>query len=104
MNTENTVIYQCSERQVIEHFRAVTPHIHRAIFAQTFIIKSINLSNLTAFVVSADQSDSVRIADLSRRRKEKKIRMKKKINGMPGGQRRGIPTLRANKSRNVSTL
>ena len=64
MHTENFVFDNCSQAQVIKDFCAISPNIKRAIFSETFIIEPINLSNLSTFVVSSDESDSIRISDL----------------------------------------
>lgn len=62
MNTKNAVVYNSSQRQVIEYVSAVSPNVQRAVLSKTFIIESINLSYLSAFVVASDESDQIGIA------------------------------------------
>ena len=62
MNTKNAIVYNSSQRQVIEYISAVSPDVQRAVLPKTFIVKSINLSDLSAFVVASDESDQIGIA------------------------------------------
>lgn len=64
MHTENLFIDQRRKAEIIKYLSAVTPHINRPIFSQTFIIKSIHLCDLSAFVVSTDQCDAVWVSYL----------------------------------------
>lgn len=56
-----------SEREIVEYFGAVTPHETGAIFAHTFVVEAIYLSNLTGFVITTDKCHPVRIADLQKK-------------------------------------
>lgn len=64
MHTEDFVINQCRKAEVIENFGAIPPHIHGSIFPQTFIIESINLCDLSAFMISSNQCDAIWVAHL----------------------------------------
>ncbi len=73
------------------------PNIDRAKFAQAFIIETIYLSNLSAFVVAANQCNPVGIAHLNQN-KVQYINIKKHPQNIEE-----IQTLSANKRRKVST-
>lgn len=64
MKTEYVSFYDCGQRQVIEQAREVLPNVGVSIFSEALIIKSIYLSDLLAFVVSSEDSDSAWISDL----------------------------------------
>lgn len=54
MDTEDAIIDNGGEREVIEDVGAVSPYIERAVLSQAFIIKSVDLGNLSALVVSSN--------------------------------------------------
>jgi len=62
VHTENTIIDNSSQRQVIEYVSTVSPDIQRAILPQALVIETINLSDLSALMIATDKSDKVRIA------------------------------------------
>jgi len=62
VHTENTIIDNSSQRQVIEYVSTVSPDIQRAILPQALVIETINLSDLSALMIPTDKSDKVRIA------------------------------------------
>eukprot|EP00961_Rhodomonas_salina_P141379 1903451-Rhodomonas_salina.2 len=64
VDAEDLAFDQRREREVVEHFCAVSPHVHRAILAQALVIEPIHLRDLPALVVSADQRDAVRVPHL----------------------------------------
>ena len=64
MNTENFVIDDCGKSKVIEDVSAVSPHINGTILSEALVIEAINLCNLSAFMISSDQSDSLGISHL----------------------------------------
>ena len=64
MHTKNSIIHNSRETEIVEDLGAVLPYVQRAIFPQTLIIKTINLRDLSAFMVSSDQCDSIRVSDL----------------------------------------
>ncbi len=70
-------------------------HYVRAIFAQTFIVKAIDLCNLSALVVSANECNAVGIANLGSPGKDSKIGQRQ--------ERERTRTFSARRSRKVST-
>lgn len=56
MKAENSVVNNCSEWQVIEELGEVDPNIWVSIFAQALVVESVNLSDLTHFVVTSQNS------------------------------------------------
>ena len=70
MHTQNSVFNESGQRDVVENLSAVAPHIHRAVLSETFVIEAIDLSDLSAFVVSADQSDAVWVPHFERQEKK----------------------------------
>ena len=46
------------------------PNIDTSVLAQTFVVKAINLSNLSAFVVATDERDPIRVTYLEGEKKE----------------------------------
>ena len=64
MNTKNTIIDYSSERHVVENISAVTPNIERTVFTKTFIIETVNLSNLSTLMITSDEGDQVGITHL----------------------------------------
>ena len=63
MDAEDAIVDDGSQREVIEDVSAVSPNIERAVLPQAFIVKSVDLGDLPALVVSPDQRDQVGIAD-----------------------------------------
>lgn len=53
MDTENAVIYDSCQREIVKDISTVSPYVEGSIFSEAFIIETINLSNLPAFVVSS---------------------------------------------------
>lgn len=64
MHSQYFAVDEGSESQVIEHLGAISPNVDRAVLSNTFIIEAIGLCDLSTFVVSSDQSDSVWVFDL----------------------------------------
>jgi hypothetical protein len=67
MHAENLIVNERRKTEVIKDLGTVSPHINRTIFPQTFIIKSIDLRDLSAFMISTNQCDAVRISHLNER-------------------------------------
>ena len=59
MQTEELILNHSSEREVIEELSENLPNIGVSILPATFIIESINLSDLPAFMVSSEDCDSI---------------------------------------------
>lgn len=64
MNTENLVINESRETEVVEDLSAVSPNIDGAILSKALVIKAIDLCDLTTLVVTTDQSDAVWVSHL----------------------------------------
>ena len=89
VDTENFVVNNGSEGQIVEDLGAVAPNVDTTIFLEAFVVESINLRNLSAFVVSSYQCNTLGVANLQ-------VDVKKRL------QKYGL-TLRASKRRKVST-
>lgn len=63
VHAENAVINDRSQRHVVENISAVSPHIQRSVFPQAFIVEAIDLSDLSAFVVSSDEGNEIGVPD-----------------------------------------
>jgi hypothetical protein len=64
VETEYFLFNNSGKRQIVEEVREVFPHISITVFPEAFIVKTIDLSNLTRFMVSTKYSDSVLVANL----------------------------------------
>lgn len=62
MNTENLVVNNDTEGEVVEHVCEVVPHVGVAVFARTLGVETVGLRDAARFVVSADEVDAVRVA------------------------------------------
>lgn len=63
METENLVLDERGQGQVVEEIGEVFPHRGVAIFAEAFVVESVHLGDLTRFVVAAQDGDAVWVAD-----------------------------------------
>ena len=59
MKAEDLVAYHSGKWKIVKKLCKTAPNIRITIFTQTFVIKSVNLSNLSAFVVSAQNRYSI---------------------------------------------
>ena len=73
MDTENFVVDNRCQGQIIEYFCAVSPDIDWAIFAKAFIIKAINLSDLSTLVIASYKSDTFRVSDFKSEQEEESL-------------------------------
>jgi len=81
MNTEYLVINNSRKGQKIKYFGAITPHINWAILSEAFVIKAVNLGNLSWFVVASDKGDSISISYFKRQQQKECLhRMKPSVN------------------------
>jgi len=88
MHSKDLIVDQSRKTQVVKDFRAVSPYIDRTILFETFVVKAIDLSDLSTFVVASNQCDAVRVAHLHTSQRESFVK---------------IHTLRARRRRKVST-
>jgi len=59
VQTENLIFDQGSQRKIVEQVSKHLPDIRSAIFSKALVIETINLSNLSTFVISSQNSDSI---------------------------------------------
>lgn len=64
VETEYLVINQGGEGQVVEEICEVFPDIRVAVFPQTLVVESVDLGDLTRFVVAAEDGDALWVTDL----------------------------------------
>ena len=62
MEAEDLVAYHSGKWQIVKKLSKTAPNIRITIFTQTLVIKSVNLGDLSTFVVSAQNGYSVRIS------------------------------------------
>lgn len=62
MDAEDFAVDDCAENEEIEDLTAGFPDRSIAIFLLTFFVETVDLSNLTGFMITSDESDAVRIA------------------------------------------
>ena len=55
---------QTCEGQVVEEVGKVLPDIGVSVFAQAFVVKSVNLSDLTRFVVATEDCNTFAVTHL----------------------------------------
>ena len=63
MNAKDFVINNGSKCQIVKNLSAVPPDIDRTVFTKTFIVKTVDLGDLSTLVISSNQSNSFRIPD-----------------------------------------
>ena len=63
METEDLVVDQRRQRQVVEQVGEVFPHVGVAVFAQAFVVEAVDLGDLAGFVVAAEDGDALGVAD-----------------------------------------
>jgi hypothetical protein len=75
VEAENLSLNQRSKGKIVEEIRKIFPHIGGPILSQTFIIKAVHLGDLTAFVISSENRNSMSVAN---------FQCDKKRNGLDG--------------------
>lgn len=63
MKTEDLVVNEGGQGEVIEEVGKVFPDVRVAVFSQAFVVETVNLGDLTGFVVAAEDGDALRVAD-----------------------------------------
>lgn len=63
MQTENLVVDEGSQGQVVEKIGEEFPNVCVAVFAQAFVIEAVDLCYLARFVISPEDGDALRIPD-----------------------------------------
>lgn len=64
MQTEDLVVDESGQGEVVEQVGEVFPHVCVSVLSETFIVEAVDLGNLTRLVVSAEDGDALRVADL----------------------------------------
>lgn len=64
VQTENLVVDQGGERQVIEEVREVLPDIGVAVLAKTLVVEAVHLGNLSRLVVSTEDGNTLGVSNL----------------------------------------
>ena len=59
MDTKDFIVNDSCKGKIIEDLGAVSPYVYGTILSQAFIIEPIDLRDLSALVVTSDQSDSL---------------------------------------------
>ena len=70
VHAENAVINDRSQRHVVEYISTISPHIQRSVFPQALIVEAVDLSDLSAFVVSSDEGNKIRVPDFEGQEEE----------------------------------
>ena len=65
MDTKYFFINDSCKRKIIEYLGAISPDIYRTILSKAFIVESVDLSDLSAFMISSYKAHSVRIPHLN---------------------------------------
>ena len=64
MQTEDLVVDERGERKIVEKVGEVFPHVGIAVFAQALVVEAVHLGDLAGFVVSTEDGNTLRVADL----------------------------------------
>lgn len=64
VKNKNLGFHKRCQRQEVKELCEVCPHVGRTILAQALIVEAIDLSNLPAFVIAAQNTDAVGIPNL----------------------------------------
>jgi hypothetical protein len=63
VEAEDLVVDKGSEGEVIEKVCEIFPYVGVTVFSETLIVEAIDLSDLTGFVVAAEDCDALRVSD-----------------------------------------
>lgn len=64
METEDLVVDQGCQRKVVKEVGKVLPDVRVSVFAQTLVVKAVDLGDLSGFVVSTKDGDALWVTDL----------------------------------------
>lgn len=62
--TKDLIVNDTAQRKVVEHVGEIVPDCCVAIFSRTLRVKAIRLCNTSAFMITSNEVDSVRISEL----------------------------------------
>ena len=63
MEAEDLVVDEGGKGEVVEEVCKVFPYIRVAIFSQTFVVETVDLRDLTGFVVATEDCDALGVSD-----------------------------------------
>lgn len=63
MQTKDPIRHHRRHGQIIKRIRKMLPHVGIPVFSKTLIVKPVHLSNLSGFVIAAEDGDAVSKAD-----------------------------------------
>lgn len=63
VKTEDLVINESCEREVVEEVCKILPYVGIAILSEALVIEAIDLGNLAGFVVSTEDCNSLGVSD-----------------------------------------
>jgi hypothetical protein len=64
VQTKNGIFHHGREGKVIKQIGKELPHVGRSVFAHAFVVKSVDLGNLTTLVIAAEHEYAIGVADL----------------------------------------
>ena len=64
VDAEDAVVDDGRQAQEVEDLRAVLPDVHGTVLSQALVVEAVDLRDLAALVVAADQRDALRVANL----------------------------------------
>lgn len=70
VHAKGLLVDEGRQREIVENFGAVPPHIHTAVLAEAFVVEAIDLGDLARLVVAADKRNAVRIAHFERQQQK----------------------------------
>jgi hypothetical protein len=81
VNTKHPAVNNCAKSKIVKHFATPSPNITAPIFPLTFVVKPINLGDLTRFVITSDKGYTIWIANFESEEEQKSFhRVKTPIN------------------------
>ena len=64
MDAQDAIVHERGQRQVIEHVRAIPPHVYAAVLPKALVVEPVHLRDLPRLVVPSDEVYPVGIAHL----------------------------------------
>lgn len=63
MKAENLVLDQGGKREIVEEVGEVLPDVRISVFTKAFVVKSVDLCDLSRFVVSTKNCNTLRVTN-----------------------------------------
>jgi hypothetical protein len=57
--TTHPSIHKCRQGEVVEEISEIFPHIRIAVLSQTFVVKSVDLGDLSTLMIASEDGNSV---------------------------------------------